>query len=313
MLRRLMALTAIAVGISGAAHAEFPEGPITIVVPNGAGSGLNRLARVFEPALEANLGVPVNVEVMPGAGTTLGTRHVIEAEPDGYTILVTNENLLGVFGQNKIDPYGLDDLELIAKAGGTPTLLVSRTGLEGDPVDILKSSSGDSKLKAAVQIGAVSHIVMLDLAAKSGAEFQIIHQGGGEQNTSIIAGTTDVTVLTVSNAAQHYEAGTMRVMATGAQERLEQMPDVPTFDELGLDVNFSLTWLFFAPKGTPEAVIERLADAFEAAFNDAEVANQYVQSSMLDRVFLRGSAAEEYVVKKAKVFEDLAVEAGLRN
>ncbi|WP_306256583.1 tripartite tricarboxylate transporter substrate binding protein [Pararhizobium sp. IMCC21322] len=312
MSKKLVLATAILFGVTGAALAEFPEKPITIVVPNGAGSTLNAVARVYEPYLEAELGVPVNVEVMPGAGTTLGSRHVIESEPDGYTILMSNENLLGVFGQNKLDPYQLDSLTPIVKAGGIPTVLVGRPGMDGDPLELLKASSSEAPMIAAVQIGALSHLVMLDLAAKSGATFRLIHQGGGEQVKAALAGKVDVTVLTVVAAKQHHEAGTLKVMAIGTQERLDIMPDVPTFAELGLDVNFKISWLFFVPKGTPADRVEKLEAAFTGAFNNPEVEAKYAEMTMVDRTLLTDEALTEYVEKQANLMKHLAETSGLR-
>jgi len=304
--------TAILLGTTGAALAEFPEKTITIVVPNGAGSTLNAVARIYEPFLEEQLGVAVNVEVMPGAGTTLGSRHVIESDPDGYTLLMSNENLLGVFGQNKLDPYKLDSLIPIVKAGGLPVVLIGRPDMEGAVLDILDASSEEEELIVAVQIGALSHLNILDLEAKSDAHFRLVHQGGGEQIKAALAGQIDMTLLTVPAARQHHEAGTLRIMGVDSDERLDFMSDVPTFDELGLDVNFAISWLFFAPAGTPADRVDTLEAAFTAAFNSPEMEAKYTEMSMIDRVLLTDEALTAYIDQRAAIMTDLAISSGLR-
>lgn len=311
-MKKMILAAAFLLGATGGAFAEYPDKTITIVVPNGAGSTLNAVARVYEPYLEAALGVPVKVEVMPGAGTTLGSRHVIESKADGYTLLMSNENLLGVFGQNKLAPYQLDSLTPVVKAGGLPIVLIGRPGMDGNPLDILKASSNEKKLTTAVQIGALSHLLILDLAAKSNASFRLIHQGGGEQIKAALAGKIDMTVLTVSAAKQHHKAGTLKAMAVGSENRLDVMSDVPTFKELGLDVNFKISWLFFAPKGTPADRIKKLEAAFTAAFNNPEMESKYAEMTMVDRTLLTGEALTAYINKQAEIMRGLAVSSGLR-
>lgn len=242
----------------------YPTRPITLLVPFAPGGGLDVLARALGVELEQRLGQPVIVENKPGAGSLVGTREVVQAAPDGHTLLVTSDSLVtnaAVTKELGFDP--LTDLVPITAPYRSSYLLVTHPSVPADDVQSLiaelEANPGRYNY-ASAGIGGSPHLTAAYFIERTGVD--IVHvplRGSGPMVTELLSGRVQLAFLGLSTTRDHIADGNLKALAVTPPERLDQLPDVPTFAEAGVDDFVVVTWSgVFAPKGTPEPIIERL-------------------------------------------------------
>ncbi len=274
-----LAAAAAATALAGPAAAEYPEREVELVIPFGPGGATDVLFRLISAAAEEHLGqsiVPVN---MAGAGATRGSRAVMEAEPDGYTILGSHDtialsNLAGMVDYS----YGAFE----------PVILLTQTiNIVAGGADPVVSEIGEIAAYAAENPGELAFSMIpsstdhffwssfFETAGIDMADIRLIgYPDTGEQVSAVIAGDIDFGMFNMPSAGSQFEAGTMTPLAVGSEERLDALPEVPTLIESGIDVTTATSRGVFVPKGTPDEVVETLADAYEAALQDEELVSR---------------------------------------
>ena len=285
MVTRKMALgvaLAAAVGFSGPAGAQqypapdYPNKPITLVVAFSPGGSTDNLARVMVDRLSEELGQPVIVENRPGASGYVAWRSIADAEPDGYTVLLA-ENALAINTAMRpdepLDPR--EDFEPIGRVGLAPMALVVNKDVPVETVEELVQYSKENEVNfASSGIGAVSHMTFEALADEVGiVAVHVPYRGGGESNAALAGGHVEAIMTSLGNAARVSGESRAKVLAVTAPERVEAFPEVPTLDELGIDIDRELRfwWGLFVPAGTPEPIKQELSDALEAVLQDPEL------------------------------------------
>jgi tripartite-type tricarboxylate transporter receptor subunit TctC len=258
--------------LSGLARAQsYPSQPIRLVCPYPPGATSDNVARTMARALSERLGQTVVVENRAGAGGAVGTRHVAEAKPDGYTLLnASGGNLLISPYLNEVGYHPLRDLAPVAMAGEAYSLVGVSAAL---PVQTLpeliayaRQHQGELNY-ASSGIGSTGHLRGAMLAEQAG--FEAVHipfPGSAAAVNSLLAGDCQLMIDPVV-APSVQQGGKIRAVAVVGAGRWEDFPDVPNITELGLGQDWpSSGWYsLFAPAGVPEAVIGRL----NAAYNDA--------------------------------------------
>lgn len=284
MLRLASVVAAFASAVAVAGAQDYPSGPVTMVVPFAPGGTTDVLARIVAPAMAAHLGQNVLVENVGGAGGRIGTQQVIRAEPDGQVITFGNMGPLaaamGVFDDMDYDPR--TDLAPVGLVADVPMVLAASkaSGVETLDAFIEKlRAEGEAVNFGTAGIGATSDLapaLFLSLTGLSGT--RIPYQGAGPAIVDLQAGMMDavidqtVTMIPIELGDQ----GT--ALAVSGNERQPQIPDVPTFAEAGVPEFDMTVWnAVAAPVGTPEAVIERLAEAIDAALADPGVQARFEQ------------------------------------
>ncbi len=284
MLRLASVVAAFAGAVAVAGAQDYPSGPVTMVVPFAPGGTTDVLARIVAPAMAAHLGQNVLVENVGGAGGRIGTQQVIRAEPDGQVITFGNMGPLaaamGVFDDMDYDPR--TDLAPVGLVADVPMVLAASkaSGVETLDAFIEKlRAEGEAVNFGTAGIGATSDLapaLFLSLTGLSGT--RIPYQGAGPAIVDLQAGMMDavidqtVTMIPIELGDQ----GT--ALAVSGNERQPQIPDVPTFAEAGVPEFDMTVWnAVAAPVGTPEAVIERLAEAIDAALADPGVQARFEQ------------------------------------
>jgi len=259
------------------AHAQYPTKPITMIVPFPPGGVADIVGRPLAATMEKSLGQPVVVLNRTGAGGAVGMTAAAKADPDGYTILMTLSSI-SIFPvsdplQGRAAPYQISDFVPIALVTADPTVLVVGgdspyktiqefvAGAKANPGKINYSSSG---------IFGTLHVAMEMFAGAAGIKlFHVPYQGGGPAVRALLSGEVQALASGPAAAVGQIQAGKMRALAGWGAKRLELMPELPTFKELGYqDVEFYIWSGVVAPAATPAEAQHKLRAAVRAAVAD---------------------------------------------
>ncbi|MFO1080664.1 MAG: tripartite tricarboxylate transporter substrate-binding protein [Reyranellaceae bacterium] len=280
MIRRtLLAALAAGLALPGAAQAQaYPAKPITVIVPFAAGGPTDALARVLGQRMGEALGQQLIIENVGGAGGTIGVAKAARAAPDGYTLLFTHMGTLAVnIALYKSLPYDSQkDLEPIGLGGTNPMVLVVKKDLPAKdfPEFMAYVKANQKKVQYGMAgIGAASHLggLMLNSMMKVDV-LEIPYKGTGPALNDLVAGQFDYMVDQAVNVLPQIQGGNIRALGVSTRKRLAQLPNVPTIDEAGLkDYEVTIWNGFFAPKGTPKPIIDKVNQALLAALGDEKV------------------------------------------
>lgn len=244
------------------AQAEYPDKPISCLVGYGAGGGTDQDARAFAELMSKELGQRVIIVNLPGALTANAVNELVKAKPDGYTLLYTTSTISMLKGQGISDLTYADMQPLCAAMRENPILVVNKTSPYATAKDFFAAvKANPGKLNMAVAAaGGTWHLGMIRLAKHNDMDFVIIPNsaGGSGMNARLLSGNADAAFLAPSEALSQVKSGLFRVLAISATERSSLMPDVPTFKELGYDLDMSPVRGLYAPKGLPDDVMKKL-------------------------------------------------------
>ncbi|WP_051340849.1 Bug family tripartite tricarboxylate transporter substrate binding protein [Azospirillum halopraeferens] len=265
----------LALGVSGAGADTWPAKPIKFIVGFSAGSSIDGVARILGERLSHDLGQPVVVENRTGANGMLAATAVAQAEADGYTVLISNSSSITVNPSlyRTIQYQPLKDFVPITKVVATPFILAINPGNERTKgVDDVKALMEKARANpgglsyGSAGVGNLIHIATELLAQQAGVSMvHVPYRGAAPMEVGLLNGEIDLGFDTPAGVPQ-FTAGSLRALAVSGADRWPGLPDVPTMIEAGFpdfDVTF---WTgVFVPKGTPEAVTNRLYDAIVAA------------------------------------------------
>ena len=288
------------------AQAEYPEKPIKLIVPFGAGGGSDGLARAVQAAIDKNdlLPVPFVVVNASGAAGTVGTRQVLTAEPDGYTILQIHQEMFAASALGRVE-YKPSDFEPVIQASeGCMFVAVPKDSQFKTLDDLLAySKEHPGEIKQADDIGSASHFPSAQLMSQAGTHWTIVPTGGTSKRfASMKGGFSDMALM----SAPWLKRGKndLRPLAALGTERFENAPDLATAQELGYDVEACLRRRYWAPAGTPEERVDYLADVLEKAFNSEQVQTYLEQNSETLKV-VRGEALQEAINRDYQAYLDV--------
>ena len=272
---RLAALAALA--FPAFAQTDFPNRPVTMVVPFPPGGVADITARPVAEAMGRILGQAVVVENKAGAGGGVGMQHVARAKPDGYTVLLALSSISIIPEADKVlgrDPmFQLSQLVPIARFTADPTVLAVRADAPwksaAELLDAAKKAPGSIPYGSSGNYGTM-HVPMEMLNASAGTKMlHVPFTGAGPAVVALLGGQVQALSTGPSSIMGHYKGGKVRVLASWGESRHPALPDVPTLKELGFDAQFSQWTGLFVPAGTPEPVVAKLREAARAAVEDA--------------------------------------------
>lgn len=270
-------------GLADSAIAEYPERPITIIVPFAAGGPSDVMARILADRMRFTLKQPVLVENVTGAGGSIGVTRAVRSAPDGYTISFGH---LGTHVFNgAIYPLTFDlltDLEPVAMLPSNPMVIVSKNDV---PAKTLKefiawAKQNSGKVPAGTAgAGSGSHVAGLYFENITGVKLQFVpYRGTGPALNDLMAGQIDIMVDQTSNSINQIRFGKIRAYAVTDQKRVPTADDIPTVDEAGLPGFYMTLWSgMWGPKGTPRATITKLNAAVLEALADPSVRERFAQ------------------------------------
>jgi len=280
----------LALGIAAAAFAltataqQYPERPVTVVVPFTPGGSSDITARTVSAKLQESLGQTFVIDNKPGANGSLGAKFVANAKPDGYTLFVGS---IGVFAINQslYKDLGYEtrkDFDLLSVAVRTPNALVTRANFPANNVaefiDYLKKNPGKVSF-ASSGTGSSDHLTAALFWQKTGTSgIHVPYKGGSAAHLDLIAGNADVSFQNLGSITSHVKAGKMKLLAVTSEKRDPAVPDVPTLAEAGVPGIAVYSWqAFVAPKGLPANVKARLQPALIAAIKHPDVVRKFTE------------------------------------
>jgi tripartite-type tricarboxylate transporter receptor subunit TctC len=302
---RLIAGSLLAIALHSApAAAQYPNKPITVIVPFAAGGPTDVVTRLVGDHMSRTLGQTLVVENVGGAGGTLGMTRAAQAQPDGYTIAVGNMGTQSaapaLYPNLKYDPA--KSFAQVGIVNYTPQSIVAKKDTSAKTlrefIDYLKANN--TKLTYGhAGVGSISHVSGLVFNAKFGLTPNLVpYRGTGPAIRDLVGGQIDYMVDQSLNVIPQIQAGTIKAYAVAAPERLSSLPDVPTTGEVGVDFIFSAWNAMVAPKGTPNEIVARLADALSKALDDPAIQKRYVElGSSAPKSADRGPAALQKLVE----------------
>ncbi len=284
--RCALALGALLVGALPAPAQDWPTKPVRIVVPFGAGSTPDVIARLIADHLQTQLGQPFVIENKPGAGGNTGTDAVAKAEPDGATIGVSIGGPLAInpllFARMPYDPA--KDLAPITQLVTQPSALAIHSSVPANTVAeliaLLKREPGKYNY-GSIGNGSLSHLAMEAIAQASGAQLvHIPYPASPAAMTAILRGDVHMGCLPAIAVTPHVASGNVKILAVSTAQRSPYLPDIPTLKEQGIDVEADAWNGLIAPARTPDAVIARIQREVAEALHAPQVRDKLAAQLM---------------------------------
>ncbi len=286
MLKKTLAMTAVLAtawlaGPLAAQTTDFPNKPVRIVVPFPPGGATDITARVVAEKLSTKWGQPVVIDNKAGAGGNVGSDLVAKSAPDGYNIVlgVTGSHSINISLYKKMPYHPLNDFEPLTQATIYPNAIVVNPQVPANTlpelIALLKKEPGKFSYGSDGN-GTASHLGMEILKAKANVQLtHIPYKGSTPMITDLLGGTLMVGVTGLPAVQQHLKAGKLKMIAITTPQRAPGAPDYKTVAEQGF-ANFNAApWAgFFAPKGTPKPVVDKLALDLADALKQADVAQK---------------------------------------
>jgi tripartite-type tricarboxylate transporter receptor subunit TctC len=275
---RLMLGVLLAAALVASAHGQdaWPSRQITLIAPYAAGGSTDLVGRVLSEGLKAKLNQPVTVENRPGGNGVPGTREVVKANPDGYTLLIGAlgaQVLPAVMAPNfPFDPLR-DFVPVALVAEWAPVMLVKK--------DLPVSSVAEFIAYAKARPGALNfgtsgygstvHLVAEIMMRQTGTRMQHVpYKGGGQSMTDLLSGSLDVLFTSSPVAVGQAANPNVKILAVSGKRRLKLLPNVPTFGEAGVDVE-QTQWLgILGPSGLPDTIRHKLSAVLVDIIRDGD-------------------------------------------
>jgi len=300
-----------------AAQEPFPSRPISLVAPFPPGGVADLTARPVAAAMEKVLKSPVVVVNKTGAAGAVGMSYVANSKPDGYTLLLSLSSISIIPEADKLfgrkPAYTMDQLTPIALISADPTILVVHAERPWKSVKELvedaRKRPGEISFSSSGVYGTL-HMATEMLSHAAGVKFKHVPYGGaGPALTAILGGHVDMLASGPAVVLPHIKAGKLRPLAGWGAKRVEALPDLPTFKELGYDIEFYIWAGVFAPTGTPEPVLKKLRDAVRQAVQDPDFKTAMVKLQT-PVAYLDAPEFQKFWDKDAKMLADAIKRVG---
>jgi tripartite-type tricarboxylate transporter receptor subunit TctC len=311
-LAALLSMTAVA------AAQSYPNRPIKWIVSFPPGGSTDVVARAMLPSLEKRLGQPVVIENRGGAGGNLGTDAVAKSAPDGYTIgfsaagaLTVNPSLMEKM------PYSVEkDLIPITLVGTSPFLLVASPKFEpktlAEVIAAAKAKPGELTIGHGGN-GTAMHLTAALFNQMGGVSTTLVpYRGSGPVTADVVAGHIPLGVTDGPSAIGQIKGGAVKALAVSSLKRTPSLPDVPTFDELGLKGYESIGWYgVLAPAGTPPDIVKKLNEVFVETLKEPEVAER-IRSVGAEPSPMTSAQFDAFIKAETKKWAEVIKKAGIK-
>jgi len=314
-----MALIAVAVLAAQPAMAQtetYPSRPVTFIVGFPPGSSSDIFARTVGAKLTERLGKPFVIENKPGAGSIIAAQSVARASPDGYTIMVAPSGTLSINpALYKSLPYDpVKDFALVAHTANFPLILVVNPELPVKNVqDLIKLSKERKLTYASSGAGTSIHLTGELFKTMTGIEMSHIpYRGPALAVTDIIAGHVDMIFSDPGTVVSLIKDGKIRALGVSTIERFPVLPDVPTIAEAGVPGFDSTSWhMMIAPKGTPDATVDKLREEFKAIIATPDVRQTLLNAGLVGVASAGPAELRKFVDRETERWTKIVEQAGL--
>ena len=319
MIRTLKRSAAVlALLLTNAAWAAFPDKPIRIVIGFPAGGPLDQHARLLVDRLGSVLGQPIVIDYKAGAGGTVGAQEVMRAPADGYTLMLANTGVMvinpGLY--TKLPYQTLRDFTPIARSAMQPLALLVNPNVpvktlpefmnyaRGRPGQINYGSAGN---------GGISHLVPEMFKTATGLFMvHIPYRGSAPAFTDLMAGQVQFMAESIPQAAAYHKQGKVRALAVTSRERNPALPDIPTAIEAGLkDFEVVGFYGFLAPAGLPKDITAKLSDAFRQVLSAPDIRKRMIDQGA-DPAFLGSEDFRRFLADEMPKWATAVSKSGAR-
>ena len=257
---------------------KFPNRPVSFVIPWAPGGGGTVNAQALQPGFEKAIGAGMMIVSKPGGGGTIGWNFVANAPPDGYTVAIVNPSLVVTvytvktgISYKKFDPV----IYTVGVPGGVAVREDAPWKTFKEFIDHAKANPGKVQMAHSGH-GAMNHIGMIGIEMVTGVKFTYLpYKGSGPCATALLGGHVDGTMIEISTLLPYVQAKKIRILAVSSPKRNFSLPDVPTFQEHGFDLDVGTWYGYSVPKGTPKDRIKVLHDALKVAVETKEFKDLY--------------------------------------
>jgi len=318
MLRRATwgLIGAVSLQFALSAHAEqYPTKPVTLVVPYGAGGNADLAARSLAGVAQKYLGQPLVVQNRAGAGGIIGSRYVVDAPKDGYTLLVARVGSQAVapaldpattytwdsftfVGMLEIDPY----VCVVSGKSSIRTFDELVNKIKTNPGQLSYASTGNFDASVVFPIK-----ILLNAGLKADAALKVPYKGAGDTVTAVIGGQTDFACNGISPYTSNIRAGNLRGLVVSTAERVPEAPDIPTAKEVGMpNLEVVNGWsALYGPPGLPQHVVDRWVEVLGKLKNDPEWTEQPKRRGSMPSI-MSPTETRKFVEEQYNAYKSLA-------
>jgi tripartite-type tricarboxylate transporter receptor subunit TctC len=319
LTRRTVLGSALAAGVAGSASASgWPDRPVSWIVPFPAGGGSDMFARPVAARVGDILGQSMVIENRAGAGGTVGTAVAARAAPDGYTLLLGDTGL--TYAPALYPKAGFDfdrDFAPIAAFGRVPyALVVNPARIDAPTLEAFIAAAKarpDAFDIGSAGLGTVTHLAIGLFESRAGIKLtHVPYRGGAPMLQDLLAGQIGAAFVLVNAVAGYVNSGKLRALGVANRRRDALLPDVPTMHETGLaDFRMTIWFGLFAPRRTPDAVLDRLHGAVQQALTDAGVRKLWAEQGARVELESRAQFAD-FVVRETARWSRIARAANVQ-
>jgi len=312
-------LAALAIGsfAAGPARAQdYPARPVKVLIAFPVGGLLDTVSRVVGEKMGGLLGQQFIVEARPGAGGTIATQAVAKADPDGYTLMMINDNHALNPSVFKNVPYdSVKDFAPIGFVGFTPLVLAANPNVPAKDVKELiaiAKTKADAVTYASVGVGSAPHLAGEMLGTAAGVKMlHVPYRGGAPALNDLVAGHVNVLFVSPVVGLSNIQAGKLKALAVAATKRIEVLPDVPTMAEAGYPIEASYWFGLVAPAGTPPAVLAKLEDALGKTLEMPDVRKRLTEMGATVQP-LKSKEFGDYIKSEITKWAEIVNKAGVK-
>lgn len=290
-----------------AAAPDYPNRPVRMVIPFAPGGATDIIARVLEPRLSKRLGQQIVIDNRTGAAGNIAVELVAQSQPDGYTLLVGNistNSINPLLFAKKMKVNALQDLTGVTKLVAIPNFILGSPKLPAntlkEALDYARARPGELNFQA--PLGSYAHLDMLGLLAATGVKMvHLPSKGAGETLPAMLRGDIHITESNVASNIGAVRAGQIRAFAVTSEQRLADLPAVPTMAEAGFPGHGSLNWNgVFAPRNTPRTVIGKLHAEIVAAMRELETEGALTKRAIPVSISASPAEFDAYVLSESR-------------
>jgi len=314
---RLLAALVVLVPAVAAQAADWPDKPVRMVVPFGAGATADIMARIVADKLAAAIGQPVVVENRTGAGGNVGAALVARSDPDGYTLLLSGSptHSVGPHLFKKLNYEPMKDVPPVAMIAAGTNLLVVKPSLPVKSVKdlvALARSKPEQLTYSSAGIGTSGHLAAELLQKASGVVMRHVpFRSGAEAVTAVMSGEVDFMFFTLPALMQQVEAGKLRAIAVTSLTRSRLLPNIPTVAEEGYPGFEALAWYaVFAPRGTPTAITARVGGEIKKILAMPDIEEKMLKLGV-EPDYMNAEELTRYIEADSKKWGELIKQAGI--
>ncbi|MFD2670940.1 Bug family tripartite tricarboxylate transporter substrate binding protein [Marinicrinis sediminis] len=265
----------------------YPEGPVTMIIPNPPGSVLDLVARAMQPAFREITGQPLVVENHPGGAAVIGTQKLVESDSDGYTIGMIASGVMSLrpIFMDVAFTYP-DDFKPIIGVGDFEMVFAVKSDA---PYNTMKEMADHyADLEDPIRVGTpgannFAHMNAVLTSQKTGIKINhVSFDGGNEATLALMGGNLDLAIVNLTNVSAQLEAGNLKILGVPANERYSNLPDAPTLKEQGIDVALRSTFSIYGPGQMPAELQTKLNEVFHQVMDSDKFQDFATKSNLLE-------------------------------